>query len=325
MKPAEAIFYLNGAFVPESQAKVSVLDRGFNAGEGVYEVTRTFRHRPFRLKDHVARLYRSLRYTRIDCGLAADEMERISLDVLDRNRPFLGPEDDYVIWQVVSSGIHHSTVTRKAERKATVAVWCMPVAFAGFARDYVEGGMLATPSTRRAPPECLEAKAKITNTMNHHVALAEARLVDPRCWPLMLDIYGNITETHRANFFFVSGGKLCTPRDKNVLGGITRTVLIEMAGRLGIPAAEGDYTRFDVYNADEAFTAGTSITIGPIKSLDGIAIGTKVPGPITLKLIKAWNEMVGIDIVEQALAHLTDPDKQELLSRWTELNNISVV
>jgi branched-chain amino acid aminotransferase len=319
MRPTEAICYLNGEFVPESEAKVSIIDRGFNAGDGVYDVTRTFGHRPFRLNDHIARLYRSLRYTRIDCGLPIREMERLSLEVLERNRHFLGPEDDYVIWQVVSRGIQHSTVTRKANGRATVAIWCMPVDFAGFARDYVEGGTLVTPSTRRAPSECLEAKAKITNKMNHHVALAEARLADQSCSALMLDIYGNITETHRANFFFVTGGKLFTPRDKNVLGGVTRAVLMEMAGKLGVPVAEGDYTPFDVYNADEAFTAGTSITITPIRSLDGIAIGTKVPGPITLKLLKAWNEMVGMDIVGQALAHLADPDKQKLLGKWAEL------
>ena len=68
---AEKIIYLNGSFVPESEAKVSVLDSGFNAGDGVYDVTRTFAHKPFRLRDHTARLFRSLRYTRIDCGFRA--------------------------------------------------------------------------------------------------------------------------------------------------------------------------------------------------------------------------------------------------------------
>ena len=65
----ERIVYLNGVFVPESQAKVSVLDSGFNAGDGVYDVTRTFRHKPFKLREHTERLFRSLRYTRIDCGM----------------------------------------------------------------------------------------------------------------------------------------------------------------------------------------------------------------------------------------------------------------
>ena len=85
----ERIVYLNGAFVPESEAKVSVLDSGFNAGDGVYDVTRTFRHKPFRMREHTERLFRSLRYTRIDCGMSVEEMEKTTLEVLERNRPLL--------------------------------------------------------------------------------------------------------------------------------------------------------------------------------------------------------------------------------------------
>ena len=118
----EGIVYLNGEFVPESEAKISVFDRGFNGGEGVYDVARTFAHKPFRLKEHIDRLYRSLRYTRIDCGITPDGMERISLEVFERNKYFLGPEDDCAIWQVISRGILQSSMSQKARPGATVAV-----------------------------------------------------------------------------------------------------------------------------------------------------------------------------------------------------------
>ena len=121
----EGIVYLNGEFVPESQAKVSVFDRGFNGGEGVYDVTRTFGHKPFKLKEHVQRLYRSLKYTRIDCGLSPDEMERLSLEVLERNMGFLDREDDFAIWQVISRGVFQSSITLKPARKPTVAIYCI--------------------------------------------------------------------------------------------------------------------------------------------------------------------------------------------------------
>jgi branched-subunit amino acid aminotransferase/4-amino-4-deoxychorismate lyase len=78
------IVFLNGSFVPESQAKVSVLDSGFNAGDGVYEVTRTFAHKPVRLREHTQRLFRSLKYTRIDCGMSLEEMEKTTAEVFDR-------------------------------------------------------------------------------------------------------------------------------------------------------------------------------------------------------------------------------------------------
>jgi branched-chain amino acid aminotransferase len=315
----EAIVYVNGAFVPESAAHVSVLDRGFTSGEGVYEVTRTFGHRPFKLEQHIARLYRSLKYARIDCGIAPDEMVKLSLELLERNRPLIAPGNDVAIWQVISRGVQQRSLSRKASAKATVVINAIPVGFEGFARSYIDGTPLVTPATRRIPSWALDAKAKITNKMNHTVAMHEARLTDPRAEPLMLDGEGNITETHNANFFFVVDGVLHTPRAKNVLGGITRVTLFELAAKLGIPVQEGNYTPYDVYNADEAFAASTSPTIAPVRSLDGIALGHGVPGPVTLKLITAWSEMVGIDIVDQALSHLPDRDKQTALARWQRL------
>jgi branched-chain amino acid aminotransferase len=315
----EAIVYLDGAFVPESKAQVSVLDRGFTSGEGVYEVTRTFAHKPFKLAQHVARLYRSLKYVRIDCGIAPAEMERLSLELLERNRPLIPPGGDVAIWQVISRGIHQRSLTRKAPAKPTVVINCVPVAFENFARSYIDGTPLITPATRRTPSWSLDAKAKITNKMNHVVAMHEARLADPRAEPLMLDAEGNISETHAANFFFVADGVLHTPRARNVLGGITRETLFELAHDLGIEVAEGNYTPYDVYNAEEAFTASTSPTIAPVRSLDGIGVGSGVPGPVTVRLIDAFSRKVGVDIVDQALSHLPDRDKQTALARWQTL------
>src|SRR5918998_1551430 len=115
----ETIVYLNGAFVPESQAKVSVLDSGFNAGDGVYDVTRTFRHKPFRLREHTQRLFRSLQYTRIDCGMSLEEMEKTTFEVLERNKQLLRENEDCALWQVVSRGVRSMRGNRVSGR-ATV-------------------------------------------------------------------------------------------------------------------------------------------------------------------------------------------------------------
>src|SRR5918911_864207 len=106
----------------------------------------------------------------------------------------------------------------------------------------------------------------------------------------MLDINGNLSETNSANFFLVLNGMLCTPTDKNVLGGITRATILPLAIDLGIKVVEGDFTPYDLYNAEEAFLAGTSPTIVPIKTVNGAKIGKGVPGPVTLRLIAAWNK-----------------------------------
>ena len=315
----EGICYVNGDFVPASEAKVSIFDRGFTSGEGVYEVTRSFGHKLFKLDEHLARLYRSLKYTRIDCGLPPADMKRISLEIFERNKPLLDRDDDCAVWQVISRGVDRFAKGRPVT--ATVTVSCVPIAYHSFAREYVEGVVLVTPSTRRTPPQSLEAKAKITNKMNHTIAAFEAKQVNPRATPLMLDLDGNISETHLGNFFFVSGGRLCTSSDRTVLGGITRTTLIGIAGALGIPVSEGNFTPFDVYNADEAFTASTSPSLVPVRSLNGVALGTALPGPITLTLMREWRKLVGIDFVGQALAHIEDRDKQRLLGEWERLRD----
>lgn len=313
----EQIVYLNGSFVPESEAKVSVRDAGFTSGDGIYDVTRTFGHKPFKLREHTERLFRSLYYTRINCGLSLEEMENRTLEVLERNKHLLGKYDDYALWQIVSRGTRFA-VGNRIGGSATVTVYCVAVNFKEFARHFIEGAKLVIPSTRRIPPQCLESKAKITNKMNHNIALFEARQVDPQCIPLMLDINGNLSETNSTNFFLVLKGMLCTPTDKNVLGGITRATLLPLAEELGIKVVEGDFTPYDLYNADEAFLAGTSPTIVPVQSVNGVKIGKQIPGPVTLRLIKAWSKMVDVDIVAQALSHLDKKEQEQLLKVWEE-------
>jgi branched-chain amino acid aminotransferase len=312
---SEKIVYLNGAFVPESEAKVSVLDSGFNAGDGVYDVTRTFAHQPFRLRDHTARLFRSLRYTRIDCGLSMEQMEQATLAVLERNGPTLAKDEEVAIWQVVSRGMRSSRGNHSLG-KATVAIYCISIGFEEFARDYLDGVKLVIPSTRRIPPQCLEPKAKINNKMNHNMAIFEARQVDPHAIPLMLDLDGNISESNAHNFFLVLDGKLCTPLNKNVLDGITKQVVHELAANLEIEVVEGNFTAYDAYNAEEAFLASTSPTILPVQSINGVRPTQEIPGPMTRRLIQAWNELVGLDIVDQALRHLESTERDRLLKEW---------
>jgi branched-chain amino acid aminotransferase len=311
----ERIVYLNGAFVPESEAKVSVLDSGFNGGDGVYDVTRTFRHKPFKLREHTERLFRSLHYTRIDCGMSVEQMEKTTLEVLERNKSLLAENEDCALWQVVSRGVRSARGNRVAGG-ATVVVYSVIVNFPEFASFYVEGAPLVIPSTRRIPPQCLESKAKITNKMNHNIAAFEAKQADPRAIPLMLDIDGNLSESNAHNFFLVIQGKLCTPADKNVLGGITKEVIFGLAKQLGVEIVEGNFTPYDLYNAEEAFLASTSPTFVPVKTVNGLKVGQGAPGPVTLRLIGAWNQMIGMDIVDQALSHLDKQERDRLTSLW---------
>ncbi|MBK18401.1 MAG: branched-chain amino acid aminotransferase [Rhodospirillaceae bacterium] len=312
----ERVVYLSGEFVPESEAKISIYDRGFTSGDGIYEATRTFGHKLFRLDDHLDRLFNSLDYVRIDCGLSREEMTKICTEVVEKNLPLLGEDDDYTLWHVISRGVRlPGTMTMAGP---TVAIFAQPVDFTRYARTYIDGVTLVTPATRRTPPQSLSPKAKITNKMNHNMAVFEAQQVDPDAIPLMLDLDGNITETDTANAFFVSKGRLCTSKSRTVLGGITRLVLFELAAELGIEVVEDDFTPFDMYAAEEAFISGTSGSIVPVSNLNGSQIGDALPGETTLKLMRAFNELLGMDCIAQAIRHLGDNEAKELLSTWEE-------
>jgi branched-chain amino acid aminotransferase len=314
---AERLVFLSGKFVPESDARVSIFDRGFTSGDGVYEATRTFGHKLFRLDEHIERLLNSLAYVRIDCGMSLQELTETSVEVVERNLTSLEEDDDYALWHVISRGVRMPGTTIISE--PTVAIFAQPVDFLRYARSYIEGVSLVTPATRRTPPQCLDPQAKITNKMNHNIASFEAQQADPNAIPLMLDMDGNLSETDTANVFFISKGSLCTPKSRTVLGGITRMVICEIAEKLQINVLEDDFTPFDLYAADEAFICGTSGSITPVCKVNGMEIGQTRPGPITLKLMENWNEVVGIDCVAQSLRHLGDNESKELLAIWKNL------
>ena len=306
----ERTVYVNGKMVPESQAVISALDRGFRWGDAVYEVERTFGGDPYKMRPHLDRLYRSLRYTRIDPRISEDEMERVSMEVVEANRGLLGPNDDYTVNQVVSRGLVDETVADGPN----VAVYCLPVRFLDFAREYAAGARLITPATRRNPPTSLSPKAKISNKMNHFIAQFEAQSADPGALALMLDLDGNITEAAGGNFMFVSDGSIKVPNRRHVLPGISMESVIELAENQGIPVEEGDYTTFDVYQSDEAFLASTSYCVLPVTSLNGWGIGNGAPGPIARGFLASWSDMVGVNVVDQAMSHLPQEEREALLA-----------
>ena len=300
----ERIVYLDGEFLPESKAHISLFDLGFRVGDGVYDVARTFAGKPFKLREHVDRLYRSMAYTRLVIQETPDEFEKICAEVLERNRPLLGPKEDYALWINVTRGLGILGRDDNPRPGPTVAAYCINLNLKPYSKAFTEGIRLVTPSIRRNPPQALDPKAKVSNKMNHILADREAQATDPEAHSLMLDVDGTVAENSSANFFFVQDGALHTPTTRNVLAGITRETVFELAGQADIPVHEGDYTVYDVMTGQEAFLTGTTPNILPACSINGVRFPTDIPGPITDRLLNAWSEMVGIDIVEQAQSHL---------------------
>ena len=295
---SERIAYLNGEFIPDSQCKVHVSDRGLRVADAVFDVERTFNGKIFRLRDHLERLYRSLKFVRIDPHLTIDEMEQITLEVVARNEPLRDPAGDYSVWQTVTRGMG-STV--RDEAPPTVCVRLYPIDFNRYARFYRTGAHVVFPRTRSYTSDSLDPKVKHYSRMNFVMAELEATDIDPEAYPVLLDQAGNITENISGNFMIVTDGTIRVPGDQGSLQGISRKTVTELAHQLGIPITNENLQPYDAYTADEAFLTTTSYCILPVGKIDNRPIGEEVPGTITKQLWAAWSELVGVDMVEQAL------------------------
>jgi branched-chain amino acid aminotransferase len=301
----ERVAYFNGRIVPESQATVSFRDRGFKYGDAAFDATRTFGGKPFRLEQHVERLYRSLRYLQIDPGLSPREMIEISGQVLDENRPLLGEDGDCWVSQRISRGV--DAVGGELWESAggpTVIVECTPLPLKARARLFRDGAEIITPSVRRAPPDSVSPNAKTHNYLNLVMGDIEARTHNPNAWAVLLDVHGNLAEGIGSNIFIVEAGAIVTPRADYVLAGITRATVIELAGRHGVTVREEDISPYRAANAAEAFITSTSLCICPVRTINGRPVSEPgIPGPVTKRLMDAFSKLAEFDYVGQYLRH----------------------
>jgi len=299
----ERVAYFNGRIVPESQVLVSFRDRGFKYGEAVFDTARTVRHKPFRLREHVQRLFRSMRYLQIDAGLTVDELIAASEEVLQRNLHLIGDDEDYWIFQRVSPG-SADPFNNETGGTPTVIIECTPLPLAARAPLFRDGVRVQVPATRRTPPDAMSPRAKTQNYLNLLIADREVRAMDPEAWAILLDHTGNLAEGLGSNIFFVRDGELLTPRERFVLPGISRQTVLELASGTGISVHETDLDLFDAFTCDECFLTSTSLCMVPVASVNGRPIGEGVPGPVTARLMDAYRQLLDFDFVDQYLRHL---------------------
>ncbi|HTU21629.1 MAG TPA: aminotransferase class IV [Gemmataceae bacterium] len=348
---SEPLVYLNGRMVPASQAHLAIYDAGIVLGATVTEQTRTFHKRLWRLDDHLDRLFRSLRYARMNIGLSKEQLAGISNELVEHNARLLDDAEELGLIHFVTAGeyLTYAGVSRGSATtggtpvpptggtpvpptggtpvlptggtpvpptgetpvppgptgetpvppRPTVCVHTFPLPFEMWAKKMLSGAHVVTPSIRQVPPQCYDPKMKCRSRMHYYLAEQEARLVDPEASALLLDLAGNVTETSAANFLIVERGGIVSPTTVNTLTGVSRAMVHELAGKLGIPFVERDFQVYDVMNADEAFTTSTPYCLMPVTKINGVAIGNGEPGPMTRRLLAAWSAEVGLDIEKQ--------------------------
>jgi len=296
----ERVAYFNGKIVPESDVLIPFRDRGFMAGDAAFDTARTFRHKIFRLKEHIDRLYRSLRYLRIDPRVSPKELTDATDEVVARNLHLIDADEDYWVSQRVSRGLNSADRSPTASSEPTVIVECQPLPLKQRARLYRDGIDVIVPSVRRAGPDMLSPRAKTHNYLNLIMGDLEAKAADPEAWAVLLDANGNLCEGTGSNIFVVRGGTVLTPRERFVLPGISRQTVIELAHDIIVPCHEADIDLYDAYTADEAFLTSTSLCICPVRSINGRHVAVDaIPGPVTQRLIDAYARLAGFDFVAQ--------------------------
>jgi len=301
----ERAAWFNGKIVRESEVVIPFRDQGFLRGDAVFDMTRSFNGKAFRIEEHVARLYRSLKYLDIDPGLSPGEMVSISEEVLERNRHLLGPGEDYWLAQRISRGVSRVPGDNWDHYGPNVIVDCVPLPLRERAKHFRDGIDVVTPSVRRTPPDALSPRAKMHQYLNLVLADREVKAQNSEAWAVLLDVNGNLAEGQGSNIFLVRDGGLATPRERFVLPGVSRQATIDLARALHIPCEERDIDLYDAYTADECFLTSTSLCICGVRSVNGRTFGAgRVPGPVTQRLIDAYREMVGCDFVAQYLARL---------------------
>jgi len=277
--------YLNGDFVPEEEAKVSVFDHGLLYGDGVFEGIRAYNGRVFKLDEHLQRLYDSAKVIMLEIPLTIKEMEEAILETLRRNNL----RDGY-IRAVITRGKGDLGVD---PGKCPVAfVFIITSSIVLYDDKYYEVGLsVITSSIRRNATQAINPRIKSLNYLNNILAKIEAKNANV-IEAIMLNNDGYVVECTGDNIFIIKDGVVTTPPAYiGALQGVTRNTVMDLARDMGLEVEEQIFNLYEVYIADECFLTGTAAEVIPVVKVDGRIIGDGKPGKITKELKKGFEQV----------------------------------
>jgi branched-chain amino acid aminotransferase len=278
--------YLDGKFVDEADAKVSVFDHGLLYGDGVFEGIRLYQGNVFRLEEHLERLEYSAKALLLALPLSRDELRAATCETCRVN----GLRDAY-IRLVVTRGVGDLGLAPWSCPKPTLFIIAGKISI--YPQEYYDHGLaIVTVPTRRISPAALPPTVKSLNYLNNILGKIEARQAGA-LEAIMLNEQGFVAECTADNVFTIHKGEIYTPSASNgALKGITRGTIFDIARELGVPIHETNMTRYDIWCADECFLTGTGAEVIPVVKLDGREIGTGKPGPITQRVLASFRKRV---------------------------------
>lgn len=265
--------YLNGRFLPLEDAKVSVLDRGFTFGDGVYEVFLVYKRKIFRLEEHLARLERSFAGIYMKNPMTRDEWTQILTDLVKDN-----PADNQSLYLQITRGVSERDHAIASARGPTIFAMSKPLP----ERNLVQGINAITCEDIRWKFCDIKAITLLPSVLLRHQAMQEGAT------EAILYKGDTVTEGAASNVFIVRDGKVKTPpKSSNILPGITRDLVVELLQNAGIPCEETNITRNELMQADEIWITSSTWEIVPVIKLDGSLVGDGQPG-------KLWHKAMNI-------------------------------
>jgi branched-chain amino acid aminotransferase len=278
--------YMDGVYYPQSQAKISVYDHGLLYGDGVFEGIRAYNGVVFKLKEHISRLFRSAHALMLNIPLTEEEMTQAVVETLRKNNL-----RDAYIRLVVTRGVGDLGLDPRKCPKPSVIIITDTISI--MSSEAKERGISTVITwVRRHPVDTTTHEIKSLNYLNSVLAKMEATAygVDEA---IGLDKTGLVSEGVGENLFIVKDGKVFTPPSSTgALAGITAKLAIEFAIKLGYAVTEANVTPFQLFSADEAFFTGTAAEVVPIREVNKRQIGNGTPGPVTKKLIAAFEKAI---------------------------------
>ena len=277
--------YVGGEYVPENEARISVFDHVVLYGDAVYDTACAWGGKVFKLDEHVDRLFESAHALKIEIPLDREGVREVVLEVMRRNQL-----DNAYIKILVTRGVGRMPLLSPYNCTPNLIVFAIPYLSLIDSGAQEAGLRAGISSMRRIPSECLDAKIKCCNYLNHILMRMEANEagLDEA---IELDIDGYVAEAPGYNVFMAKGGVLYTPGE-NILVGVTRQTVMELAAAEGVETIVGRFTAFDLYNADEVFLTSTAGGIFAVREVDGRAIGCGGQGPITRLLNQKYMELL---------------------------------
>ena len=303
MKSKDRLVFFNGEFIKESDAKISIYDSALMFGDMVFEMTRSFGGKQFKLKEHIERLYRGLKILRIPIIYSVEELAEICSKVQSINQEYFEDTDEHRLLINISRGplgIYHR-IFDKVEPTIVVADFPLKWTVAGMSDllNFENGINAVIVSQRAIPASLLEPKIKNRSRLFYQMANIQAsQYAGKNNWAVLLDPDGFLTEGTGDNIFLVKDGVIYTPEPRNILVGISRNYIFELALELGIKVIEKNLDEYDAYDSDEFFMTATPFCILPVFKFNGLTISKNI-GPITQKLHDLWSEKVNLNIWEQ--------------------------